>query len=94
MSDETTVPVVGSLVRDPELRFTPGGAAVAAFRIASTPRTRPGRGRTLDHARGAAPSGAAPLACAGPYRPATRVTPRARRWSCPCRSPRRFPAEP
>lgn len=31
--------VVGSLVDYPELRFTPGGAAVAAFLIAPTPRT-------------------------------------------------------
>jgi single-strand DNA-binding protein len=31
--------VVGNLVDDPELRFTPSGAAVANFRIASTPRT-------------------------------------------------------
>jgi single-strand DNA-binding protein len=30
--------VVGNLVDDPELRFTPAGAAVAKFRIASTPR--------------------------------------------------------
>ena len=31
--------MVGNLVDDPELRFTPSGAAVANFRIASTPRT-------------------------------------------------------
>lgn len=31
--------VVGNLVDDPELRFTRGGVAVAAFRIPSTPRT-------------------------------------------------------
>src|ERR671929_1713592 len=36
---ETVVTVVGNLVDDPELRFTPSGAAVANFRIASTPRT-------------------------------------------------------
>ena len=35
---ETTITVVGNLVADPELRFTPSGAAVANFRIASTPR--------------------------------------------------------
>lgn len=31
--------VVGNVVADPELRFTPGGAAVCNFRVASTPRT-------------------------------------------------------
>ncbi|NLZ58047.1 MAG: single-stranded DNA-binding protein [Corynebacterium sp.] len=36
---DTTITVVGNLVADPELRFTPSGAAVANFRIASTPRT-------------------------------------------------------
>ncbi|MGH4025471.1 MAG: single-stranded DNA-binding protein [Pseudonocardiaceae bacterium] len=35
---ETTVTVVGNLTADPELRFTPSGAAVANFRVASTPR--------------------------------------------------------
>lgn len=35
---ETSITVVGNLVADPELRFTPAGAAVANFRIASTPR--------------------------------------------------------
>ena len=39
MSGETVITVVGNLVDDPELRFTPSGAAVANFRIASTPRT-------------------------------------------------------
>ncbi len=39
MAGETTITVVGNLVADPELRFTPSGAAVANFRIASTPRT-------------------------------------------------------
>ena len=34
---ETSITVVGNLVADPELRFTPAGAAVANFRIASTP---------------------------------------------------------
>ncbi len=36
---DTPITVVGNLVADPELRFTPSGAAVANFRIASTPRT-------------------------------------------------------
>ncbi|WP_156232256.1 single-stranded DNA-binding protein [Corynebacterium occultum] len=35
---ETNITVVGNIVADPELRFTPSGAAVANFRIASTPR--------------------------------------------------------
>ena len=35
---DTTITIVGNLVDDPELRFTPSGAAVAKFRIASTPR--------------------------------------------------------
>ncbi|MFE3905454.1 single-stranded DNA-binding protein [Streptomyces sp. NPDC059153] len=39
MSGETVITVVGNLVDDPELRYTPAGVAVAAFRIASTPRT-------------------------------------------------------
>src|ERR687895_1558566 len=39
MAGETTVTIVGNLVADPELRFTPSGAAVASFRVASTPRT-------------------------------------------------------
>lgn len=39
MAGETTITIVGNLVDDPELRFTPAGAAVANFRIASTPRT-------------------------------------------------------
>jgi single-strand DNA-binding protein len=39
MAGETIITVVGNLVDDPELRFTPSGAAVAHFRIASTPRT-------------------------------------------------------
>ena len=36
---DTVITLVGNLVDDPELRFTPSGAAVAKFRIASTPRT-------------------------------------------------------
>ncbi|MFI0164553.1 single-stranded DNA-binding protein [Streptomyces sp. NPDC017095] len=39
MAGETVITVIGNLVDDPELRFTPSGAAVAKFRIASTPRT-------------------------------------------------------
>ena len=39
MAGETTLTVVGNLTGDPELRFTPSGAAVANFTVASTPRT-------------------------------------------------------
>lgn len=39
MAGETIITVVGNLTADPELRFTPSGAAVANFTIASTPRT-------------------------------------------------------
>ncbi len=39
MSGETLITVVGNLTADPELRFTPSGAAVANFTVASTPRT-------------------------------------------------------
>ncbi|MDR2975179.1 MAG: single-stranded DNA-binding protein [Propionibacteriaceae bacterium] len=39
MAGETIITVVGNLTGDPELRFTPSGAAVANFTVASTPRT-------------------------------------------------------
>lgn len=39
MAGETTITVIGNLTSDPELRFTPAGAAVANFTVASTPRT-------------------------------------------------------
>ena len=35
---ETPITLVGNVVADPELRYTPSGAAVANFRVASTPR--------------------------------------------------------
>lgn len=38
MAGETIVTVIGNLTADPELRFTPSGAAVANFTVASTPR--------------------------------------------------------
>lgn len=38
MAGETVITIVGNLVDDPELRFTPAGVAVAKFRVASTPR--------------------------------------------------------
>ncbi|UDY23553.1 single-stranded DNA-binding protein [Nocardioides sp. Kera G14] len=39
MAGETQITVIGNLTDDPELRFTPSGAAVANFTVASTPRT-------------------------------------------------------
>src|SRR5699024_10967612 len=38
MAGETVITVIGNLTSDPELRFTPSGAAVAGFTVASTPR--------------------------------------------------------
>jgi single-strand DNA-binding protein len=39
VAGDTVITVVGNLTADPELRFTPSGAAVANFTVASTPRT-------------------------------------------------------
>jgi single-strand DNA-binding protein len=39
MSGETVVTVIGNVTKDPELRFTSSGVAVAKFTVASTPRT-------------------------------------------------------
>ncbi|RPA12476.1 single-stranded DNA-binding protein [Gordonia sp. OPL2] len=39
MANDTVITVIGNLTADPELRFTPSGAAVANFTVASTPRT-------------------------------------------------------
>ena len=39
MANETQLTIVGNLTSDPELRFTPSGAAVANFTVASTPKT-------------------------------------------------------
>jgi single-strand DNA-binding protein len=39
VAGDTILTVVGNLTADPELRFTPSGAAVANFTVASTPRT-------------------------------------------------------
>lgn len=39
MAGETIITLVGNLTADPELRYTPSGAAVANFTVASTPRT-------------------------------------------------------
>jgi single-strand DNA-binding protein len=38
MAGDTPITIVGNLTNDPELRFTPSGAAVASFTVASTPR--------------------------------------------------------
>lgn len=38
MAGETLITIIGNLTADPELRFTPAGAAVASFTVASTPR--------------------------------------------------------
>jgi len=42
MAVDNQVMLVGNLTDDPELRFTPNGAAVANFRLAVTPRVREG----------------------------------------------------
>ncbi len=39
MAGETVITIVGNLTADPEMRFTPGGAAVTNFTVASTPRS-------------------------------------------------------
>jgi single-strand DNA-binding protein len=39
MAGDTILTIIGNLTADPELRFTPAGAAVANFTVASTPRT-------------------------------------------------------
>ncbi|MDN6795710.1 MAG: single-stranded DNA-binding protein [Propionibacterium sp.] len=39
MAGDTVITIIGNLTADPELRFTPSGAAVADFTVASTPRT-------------------------------------------------------
>lgn len=39
MAGDTIITVIGNLTGDPELRFTPSGAAVANFTVANTPRT-------------------------------------------------------
>ncbi len=38
MAGDTTITIIGNLTDDPDLRFTPSGAAVANFTVASTPR--------------------------------------------------------
>lgn len=36
--NDVSITIIGNLTDDPELRFTPSGAAVANFRVAHTPR--------------------------------------------------------
>jgi single-strand DNA-binding protein len=38
MAGDTQITIVGNLVDDPQLRYTPTGQAVTNFRVASTPR--------------------------------------------------------
>ncbi len=55
MANETITTVVGNLTADPELRFTPSGAAVANFTVAATPRMFDRQsGEWKDGVRGAA----------------------------------------
>ena len=39
MAGDTIITIIGNLTKDPEIRYTPTGAAVASFTVASTPRT-------------------------------------------------------
>ena len=55
MAGETVITIIGNLVDDPELRFTPSGAAVANFRVASTPRTFDRQAGRMEGRRDAVP---------------------------------------
>ena len=48
---DTQITIVGNLVGDPELRYTPTGQAVAKFRVASTPRFRDNATRRVEGRR-------------------------------------------
>ena len=48
MANENQVMIVGNLTRDPELRYTPNGAAVCKFRIAVNRRIQDGNGQWKD----------------------------------------------
>ncbi len=48
MASDNTVTIVGNLVDDPELRYTPNGAAVAKFRVAVSPRFKDESGQWKD----------------------------------------------
>lgn len=76
MAGETVITIVGNLVDDPELKFTPASHAVAKFRVASTPARSTARrtsGKTASPCSSPSPHGAAsprtspdhsPAACA------------------------------
>ena len=56
MAGDTTITVIGNLTDDPELRFTPSGAAVAKFtRRVDAPDVRPAD-RRVEGRRGAVPA--------------------------------------
>jgi single-strand DNA-binding protein len=48
MANENQVVIVGNLTDDPELRYTPAGAAVANFRVAVNRRTKDESGQWKD----------------------------------------------
>jgi single-strand DNA-binding protein len=48
MANDNQVVIVGNLTDDPELRYTPSGAAVANFRVAVNRRTRDESGQWKD----------------------------------------------
>ena len=56
MAGDTVITVIGNLTADPELRFTPAGAAVANFTVASTPRTFDRQTERVERRRGAVPA--------------------------------------
>ncbi len=68
MAGETIITIVGNLTADPELRFTPSGAPVANFTVASTPRT-------LDRASGEWKDGDAMFLNCAVWRQAARTWP-------------------
>ena len=56
MAGDTVITVVGNLTDDPELRFTPSGAAVANVPVASTPRMFDQADERVEGRRGAVPA--------------------------------------
>ena len=56
MAGDTIITVVGNLTADPELRFTPSGAAVANFTVASTPRIFDRQSEGMEGRRRAVPA--------------------------------------
>ena len=55
MAGDTIITVIGNLTADPELRFTPSGAAVANFTVASTPRMFDRQSERMEGRRSAVP---------------------------------------